>query len=158
MTHPEPPRSKEKWTTRSIEPNGQHMAFARTATICVVTGLLLIGCHERPDPTVRETPVTILKEVEGYGRPVSEGDRVTIAYRLILPDGSDLQQFDGFKFELGAGSVIDGVNDAVLGMKLRGKRSVAVPPHKHWGRAGYGNGAVPPNTMLRLEVELVAVN
>ena len=42
-------------------------------------------------------------------------------------------------------------------MRVGGERTVTCPPHKHWGRNGYGDGAVPPNTPLTLEIKLVSV-
>jgi len=100
----------------------------------------------------------VVSETVGKGRRAKEGDVVTIAYRAALPDGSTLLEDDEFVFRLGAEAVIAGVDEGVAGMRTGGKRVVECPPHKHWGRAGYGNGAVPPDTPLTLYLRLLDID
>ena len=90
-------------------------------------------------------------------RPATDGDLVTIKYRLSTPQGKLILKDDEYRFILGSDSVISGVDEAVTGMSLRGERVVDCPPHKHWGRPGYGDGAVPPDTNLIIEVELLRI-
>jgi FKBP-type peptidyl-prolyl cis-trans isomerase len=117
------------------------------------------GCADR-EVSVKETPVTLLSEKEGFGRPAKKGDIVTVHIQMKLPDGTIIIDQRDFAFELGVGAVVEGVDDTVLGMKERGKRSAVLPPHKHWGSNGYGEGRkrIPPNTRLRLDVTLVDIN
>ena len=111
------------------------------------------GC-EPSSAEIPVTPIKIISETPGLGPPAVQGDEVCINYRLTLPDGRVLLSDEEFCFMLGAGAVIEAVDEGVDGMRLRGRRAIEVPPHKHWGRVGYGDGAVPPATNLLLEITL----
>ena len=115
------------------------------------------GCGPR-DVSVSETPIEIVKEHVGSGTKVRAGDLVTINYRASLPDGTIVLNEKNFRFILGTGAVIEGVDETVLGMRVHGRRIVNCPPHKHWGRCGTRDGAVPENTFLTLEVTLTEVD
>lgn len=60
-----------------------------------------------------------------------------------------------FKFTLGAGQVIRGWDEGLLGMKIGEKKTLTIPPEK-----GYGTRAVstiPANSTLIFDVELVGI-
>ncbi len=118
---------------------------------------IAFGCAPK-DPTVRQTPVKIVTESTGVGNPAKQGDLVTISYRVLLEDGRVILSDSGYRFILGAGSVIGGVDDAVAGMRVTGEREVLVPPHLHWGRMGYGDNAIPPDAILSIAVRLDAID
>ncbi len=118
---------------------------------------VLVGCGDGIDVTIKETPIRILSDKAGYGRAAKPGDLVTISYVVILPDGKELMRHDEFRFEVGAQAVIRGIDEAVRGMRTHGTRVVECPPHKHWGRAGYGDGAVPRNTTLIIHIEVTDI-
>jgi len=130
----------------------------RIQILCAIalSAIALVALPSCKDRTVKieETPITIRDDTPGRGAPASQGDVVCIAYRIFLPDGKEFMHEDRFCFTLGEGAVIEGIDEVVLGMKAGGHRTAACPPHKHWGRNGYGDGAVPPNTTLVLEVSL----
>jgi FKBP-type peptidyl-prolyl cis-trans isomerase len=136
--------------------------FALIPTRPAAAGLLATaliaapGC-EPPNVAVEETPITVAGEREGAGSPAAPGDIVCIDYVVLRPDGSELMSDEDFCFELGGGAVISGLDDGVVGMRPGGRRVIKCPPHKHWGRAGYGDGAVPPNTPLTLHIELKSI-
>lgn len=60
-----------------------------------------------------------------------------------------------FSFKLGAGSVIKGWDEGVRGMRVGGKRTLIVPAHMAFGKAG--RGSVPAGANLIFEIELVDV-
>uniref|UniRef100_A0A1I8PI51 FK506-binding protein n=1 Tax=Stomoxys calcitrans TaxID=35570 RepID=A0A1I8PI51_STOCA len=63
----------------------------------------------------------------------------------------------GFKFRLGRGEVIKGLDVGVVGMKVGGKRRITCPPHMAYGSRG-SPPTIPPNSTLVFEVELRGVN
>ena len=68
--------------------------------------------------------------------PVKKGDKVKIHYTGRIKDGQvfDTSQKRGpFEFEIGSGSVIPGVENAVTGMKPGDKKKVTVPPKDAYG-------------------------
>ena len=125
----------------------------------IVAALLLASCDNRSDVTVEPTPVKIVAEDAGHGRPVRQGDLATISYRLVLPNGKELLQNPEFKFLVDSKqpTVIQGINDTVIGMRIGGTRTIDCPPRLHWGRLGSGDGKIPPNTNLTIHIRLLAL-
>ncbi|GJP80606.1 hypothetical protein CLOP_g10808 [Closterium sp. NIES-67] len=87
-------------------------------------------------------------------------DRVKVHYRGFLTDG---KQFDNtydldqpVQFRLGAGSVIKGWENGVLGMCMGEKRKLKVPPHLGYGDEGHVYG-IPPGATIIFEVQLVGL-
>jgi hypothetical protein len=96
----------------------------------------------------------------GSGAEAKQGDNVTVHYVGTLTNGS---KFDssrdrgkGFSFTLGAGRVIKGWEQGVTGMKVGELRKLTIPPHLAYGDRGFP-GAIPPNSTLVFEVELLSV-
>ncbi len=129
----------------------------RSAPCLVALALVLAGCTDA-ELNIQDKPIKILSDEQGIGRPAGPGDVVTISYRVLLPDGSELLSASSYGFELGADSVIGGVDDAVTGMQVRGRRIVECPPHSHWGIGVYGKGAVPADTVLTFHIELLDID
>ena len=95
----------------------------------------------------------------GAGAPARRGQQVSVHYTGWLQDGT---KFDSshdrgtpFDFRLGAGEVIAGWDDGVVGMLPGGKRRLTIPPDLAYGRRGV-RGAIPPNATLVFEVELLS--
>jgi len=96
----------------------------------------------------------------GEGPQAKKGAKVSMRYVGKLTDGNG-KVFDSntkgkpFTFRLGAGEVIKGWDEGVVGMKVGGERLLMVPPS-----LGYGNrkmGDIPANSTLRFEVKLVSM-
>lgn len=96
----------------------------------------------------------------GTGAEAKSGQTVTVHYVGTLTDGS---KFDssrdrgrGFTFHLGAGQVIKGWDQGVVGMKVGGVRKLTIPPELGYGTRGFPP-VIPPNSTLVFEVELLDV-
>lgn len=96
----------------------------------------------------------------GQGAEARAGQQVSVHYVGTLSTG---QKFDSsrdrnspFSFRLGAGKVIKGWDQGVAGMKVGGIRKLTIPPHLGYGEVGFP-GAIPPNSTLVFEVELLGV-
>ena len=61
-----------------------------------------------------------------------------------------------FDFPLGGGRVIKGWDQGVAGMKVGGQRTLVIPPDMGYGARGFP-GAIPPNSVLIFDVELLEV-
>lgn len=69
---------------------------------------------------------------------------------------SSLDRGSLFSFPLGAGRVIKGWDQGVVGMKVGGMRTLIVPADMGYGERGAG-GVIPPNAALVFDVELFSV-
>lgn len=110
------------------------------------------------------TPLTELKmqdAVVGTGEVATSGDTVTVNYVGALTDGtvfdaSSRHSPNGFTFTLGVGQVIKGWDQGVAGMRVGGKRVLAIPAALAYGNQAVGN-IIPANSDLLFEVELLKV-
>ena len=101
----------------------------------------------------------------GTGATAATGNGLTVNYTgwLYDPSTPDFKgiQFDStaasgpFTFTLGAGSVIKGWDQGMVGMKVGGLRQLIVPPSLAYGSVR--NGVIPPNSALLFEVELLSI-
>lgn len=95
----------------------------------------------------------------GVGEEVKEGDTVVVHYIGTLQNG---QEFDNsrkrgqpFEVEVGAGRVIQGWDEGLVGMKTGGQRILVIPPEKAYGTQGVG--PIPPNATLVFAIELLEI-
>ena len=96
----------------------------------------------------------------GAGAVAQTGQHVKVDYTGWLTDGKKFDSSVGtghpFDFMLGAGQVIKGWDEGVVGMKVGGKRQLRIPPDLAYGAKGYP-GAIPPSATLIFDVQLVDV-
>ena len=97
----------------------------------------------------------------GTGPSPGQGQTASVQYTGALPDGT---KFDSsydhgtgpFEFAVGAGNVIKGWDEGVATMKVGGKRRLVVPADLAYG-PNRRSPAIPPNSTLVFDVELIAV-
>ena len=96
---------------------------------------------------------------EGDGVQPAQGQTVVVHYTGTLQDGtkfdSSRDRNQPFEFPLGQGRVIRGWDQAFATMKVGDRATITIPPE-----LGYGSrnmGAIPPNSTLIFDVELLEV-
>jgi peptidylprolyl isomerase/FKBP-type peptidyl-prolyl cis-trans isomerase FkpA len=97
---------------------------------------------------------------QGSGPAAKKGDTVAVHYTGTLLDGT---KFDSsrdrdkpFEFRLGAGGVIKGWDQGVVGMKKGGVRKLTIPADLAYGKRG-SPPKIPPNAPLKFEIELIEI-
>jgi FKBP-type peptidyl-prolyl cis-trans isomerase len=102
----------------------------------------------------------IEKLVSGNGSTPKKGQTVSVHYTGTFTNGqkfdSSVDRNEPFAFALGLGQVIAGWDIGVASMKVGDKVKLTVPPELAYGAAGYP-GAIPPNSTLIFEVELLGI-
>lgn len=95
----------------------------------------------------------------GSGKAAVKGALITTQYRGWLEDGTEFDSSYSrgkpFQCVIGTRRVIQGWDQGLMGMQVGGKRKLWVPAH-----LGYGErqvGAIPPNSNLVFEIELLEV-
>lgn len=117
----------------------------------------------QPMETQPLTQLMMKDEVVGTGAVATAGDKVTVNYVGALTNGtifdasaSHKETANGFTFTLGAGQVIKGWDEGVAGMKVGGKRVLAIPAALAYG-AQSPSPSIPANSDLIFQVELLNV-
>lgn len=112
-------------------------------------------------PAATNAPLKMTDIKIGTGESVKSGDYVIVNYVGTLENG---KKFDSsydrkvpFGFTVGAGEVIKGWDQGLVGMRTGGKRKLTIPPYLGYGAAGAG-GVIPPNATLIFEIELVKID
>ncbi|MHB8660596.1 MAG: FKBP-type peptidyl-prolyl cis-trans isomerase [Minisyncoccota bacterium] len=114
-------------------------------------------------PTGNSDQLQIIDETVGTGATAAAGDTVTVNYVGSLTNGTVFdasknhqQTANGFTFPLGAGQVIKGWDQGIVGMKVGGTRKLIIPASLAYGNQAVG-GVIPANATLIFEVELLNV-
>jgi len=96
----------------------------------------------------------------GSGAEATTGKTVSVHYTGTLTDGSkfdsSIDRGKPFEFQLGAGRVIKGWDQGVVGMKVGGKRKLTIPSDLAYGARGFPP-VIPPDSTLVFEIELLGV-
>jgi FKBP-type peptidyl-prolyl cis-trans isomerase FkpA len=140
----------------------------------LIVALVAASCGGGDDssPTVPAAPSVNVPYSQtdirvGTGTEATAGRRITVnytgwLYSATAPENKG-QQFDSsvgrtpFAFTLGAGQVIAGWDQGVVGMRVGGQRRLVIPAALAYGSAGSGN-VIPPNATLVFDIELLNVS
>jgi FKBP-type peptidyl-prolyl cis-trans isomerase FkpA len=126
--------------------------------------LMMIGCSgsNTSAPSTSNGTFTQTDLFVGTGATANAGNVATVTYNGWLYDTSKVDGkgtfFDGgsgFTFTLGAGSVIAGWDQGVVGMRVGGQRRLIIPPDLAYGSSG--RSPIPPNATLVFDITLTAV-
>ena len=130
--------------------------------IPIVALFMVAACGGDNAPTLAPTtsaPYSQTDLVIGTGATAMPGNLVTVAYAGWLHDSSRPEakgtQFDSrpsFPFRLGAGEVIRGWDQGVVGMRVGGQRRLVIPPELAYG--DQGRAPIPPNATLVFDITL----
>ncbi len=147
---------------------------AAIATLAAVTACAQTGAPPAAPakPAAAAAPAVVTELVkkdtkEGNGKLAEKGKAVSVHYTGWLYDPAAPEQkgkkFDSshdrkipFGFILGAGRVIKGWEEGVVGMKEGGQRTLIIPASMGYGDKGAG-GVIPPGATLLFEVELLKI-
>jgi peptidylprolyl isomerase len=107
------------------------------------------------------TKLVVQDLIVGKGTRARSGDTVSVKYVGVLFKNG--KEFDAswkggkgqtFQFPLGAGQVIPGWDQGVVGMKEGGRRKLIIPPDLAYGAQGFPPD-IPANAALIFDVDLV---
>jgi len=120
--------------------------------------LLVAGCSK--DDKNMNGELIIEDIIVGQGAEAVKYSIVTVNYTGWLEDGTKFDSSlntgrEPLRFTLGAGQMIQGFDQGIVGMKVGGKRKLTIPPN-----LGYGSqdkGIIPPNSTLIFELDLLIV-
>ena len=143
--------------------------------VLVLIAIAFTGCGKKADVVKLDSGVEFANDSLGTGREAKLGNLVSVHFRAwIIKDSSDLyndwskdstrqastigNSFDfgqPIKFKLGDSAFIKGVDEAIVGMKAGGFRSIIIPSNRAYGEMGFG--PIPPNSNLKVVINLVEV-
>ncbi len=144
-------------------------------TNLVVLVLLLItfiGCKNEGDVVKMESGLQYMDDTVGTGNTAKAGDLVSVHFSgWIIKDSTNLfkdwtkdstrvkstigssQGRPPLKFILGENNFIKGTEEAIIGMKKGGTRTLIIPSRLAYGPQGIG--PIPPNSNLKIVITLV---
>lgn len=130
----------------------------RAAFLAFILPLALAACGGNDAPT-GPSNLVVDDLVVGNGAAAASGDTVTVHYVGTLTNGtkfdSSYDRGQPFTFRLGAGAVIAGWDQGLVGMRVGGKRRLTIPPSLGYGSRA--NGSIPANSTLIFEVDLISI-
>jgi len=155
-----------------LEPSHPSRRALLLGLVTSVTAAACGGSSSDTAPTPVDTsyitnlPLTITDVTAGTGAEAATGSRVVMDYYGWLYSATGTENkgtlFDTslrtgaapIQFVLGAGSVIQGWEQGIPGMKVGGIRRLIIPPALAYGSTGSSNGAIPPNATLVFDIRL----
>lgn len=109
-------------------------------------------------PEASSSQLSVQDQAAGTGRAAQPGDTVTVNYTGKLQDGTVFDSSVGktpFSFTLGAGQVISGWDQGLVGAQAGTKRTLVIPPQLGYGASDYG--PIPGNSTLIFDIDVLSV-
>jgi len=138
------------------------------AFLCAALAIVAAGCKpsdpsggsDGPKATSHLTALKSVDNIVGKGPAVVSGDEVWVNYKGTLTNGHmfDTNLKEGgspFHVSVGAGQVIKGWDQGLLGMKKGGKRTLSIPANLAYGDRD--QKGIPANSDLIFEVEMLDI-
>jgi FKBP-type peptidyl-prolyl cis-trans isomerase FkpA len=130
---------------------------------CALAAVTIDGCGPSPTAPSVGAPYSQKDLQLGTGADAVSGKTLTANYTGWLYDSAKTDQ-KGLQFEtsvggspltftLGAGQVIQGIEQGVAGMKVGGVRRIVIPSSLGYG--GVRNGPIPAFSTIVFEVDLI---
>ena len=123
------------------------------------------ACSDTPTAPINLARFSQTDLVVGTGAEAASGKTIKVHYTGWLynaerPDskGAQFDSSEGLEpltITLGAGQVIAGWDEGLIGMRVGGTRRLIIPPSKGYG--GTRRGPIPPNATLVFDVRLMEV-
>jgi len=133
---------------------------AAVILVAAIAVIVYFAVHkDNPSEKPEITELVIEDLVVGTGQEAQNGDSLSVYYTLWLyDDETEVQSNVGgnpFEFTLGAGGVIKGFDEGIVGMRVGGTRKLIIPPDLAYGEQN--REGIPPGSTLIYEVELLAM-
>ncbi len=111
-------------------------------------------------PVTLPTSLQSTDLIKGSGAAAQSGDCLIVKYYGTLAStgivfDEDFTTPKGFEFKLGAGQVIPGWDQGLVGLRVGGERRLVIPPALAYGSSG--QGPIPANSTLVFVVKLLAI-
>ena len=108
--------------------------------------------------------LTVKTLVKGSGAKVAKGDYVVVQYTgVIWKNGSTPTPFDSswsrsepFAFDIGAGQVVKGWDDGLVGQTVGSRVMLIIPPADGYGSAGAASAGITGKSILVFSVDILA--
>jgi FKBP-type peptidyl-prolyl cis-trans isomerase len=144
--------------------------------ISVLFTAIIIGCNNEPEIVTLESGLMFKDDSLGTGREAQTNDLVSVHFQGWMVPGDSVDLFADWsgdqakqsmslgdsksrnqpiKFVLNSDSFIKGTDEGIVGMKTGGTRTMIIPSELAYGETGIG--FIPPNTDLKVVVELLEV-
>ncbi len=127
-------------------------------------GSTAAGSADKPEvsiPAELPTELVITDLIDGTGEPAKNGDTVEVNYVGVRSE--DGTEFDNsydrgqtFPVVLGAGGVIQGWDQGLVGVKVGGRRQLDIPADLAYGDTGAG-GVILPGDALSFVIDVVSI-
>ena len=143
----------------------------------IIITTVLISCNKEPEVVTLKSGLQYLDDSLGTGREAKADELVSIHFKgWMVPKDTASELFSDWtayqsknmlslgdskmrnqpvKFILNSGSFIKGTDEGIVGMKTGGIRTIIIPSKLAYGETGIG--FIPPNTDLKVIVELLEV-